>query len=87
MSHPVTRLKLVCNTVKRVANSDGGIQAEEITFSAVMSDKEGSANKQWSRWTPVAAMSFTVTNPAVFEKILPGRFFYADLTECGKDDL
>ncbi len=79
------RLKMVVNTVKRVANNDGSVQAEEITMSAVYSDKEGSPNKQWSKWTPTGSLSFTVTNPAAFDQVLPGKFFYADLIECDKD--
>lgn len=84
---PTTRLKLVCNTVKRIANNDGGIQAEELSFSAVCSDREGSANKVWCKWTPYAELKFTVNNPAVFGRILPGQFYYADLTLTDKDSL
>lgn len=80
-----TVLKLVVNTVLRHADNDGNIQAEEITMSAVYSDKEGSVNKQWSKWTPACQLKFTVNNPAVFGRILPGQFFMADLTRCDKD--
>lgn len=82
-----TRLKLVVNTVAAYAGNDGSVQQEEITFSAVTSDKEGSANKEWSKWTPFAQLKFQVSNPAVFGKFRPGQFYYADLTLTDKDSL
>lgn len=80
-----TVLKMVINTVKRSCDNDGNIQQEEITASAVYSDKEGSVNKQWSRWTPCAQLSFTVSNPNVFDKLLPGQFYFVELTRVDKD--
>jgi len=81
------RLKMVVNTVKRCAGNDGDVQQEEITASAVCSNKEGSANAQWSKWTPCGALSFTVNNPAAFGQLLPGQFFYVDLVPTDKDSL
>lgn len=80
-----TRLKMVVNTVKRSAAQDGSIQQEEITLSAVYSDKEGAPNKLWSKWTPSGNLSFTVSNENVFGKILPGQFYFLDLVQCDKD--
>jgi hypothetical protein len=82
-----TRLKLVVNTVKREADQNGDIVQEHLTFSAVYSDKEGAANKAWCKWTPSAQLSFAVSNPAVFGKILPGQFYYADLILTDKESL
>lgn len=70
-----TRLKMVVNTVKRYAGNDGQIQQEEITLSAVTSGDDNAANKQWSKWTPCGNLSFTVSNPNVFGKLLPGQFY------------
>lgn len=81
------RLKMVINTVKRCADSTGEVQSEEITASAVYSDKEGSANKQWSRWTPCGSLSFTVNNPDALGKVLPGQFYYVDLVPTDRDSL
>lgn len=81
------RLKMVVNTVKRSAGQDGNTISEEITMSPVYSDKEGSANKQWSQWTPCGQLGFTVNNPAAFGKVLPGQFYYVDLTPTDKDSL
>jgi hypothetical protein len=82
-----TVLKMVVNTVTRHAGDAGQITAEEITLSAVYSDKEGSVNRQWSKWTPSGSLKFTVTNEAVFGKILPGQFYMVALSQCDKDAL
>lgn len=79
------RLKMVVNTVTRNATQDGSIDSEEITLSAVYSDKEGSVNKQWSRWTPAGQLKFTVSNQAALGRVLPGQFYFVDLHECDKD--
>lgn len=81
------RLKMVVNTVARYADQGGEIQSEEITLSAVSSDKEGSANKQWSQWTPCGGLKFTVNNKAALGKVLPGQFYYVDLKLTDKDSL
>lgn len=81
------RLKMVVNTVSRSADQNGDIQSEEITASAVYSDKDGTANKQWSRWTPQGQLKFTVSNQAALGKVLPGQFYYVDLIPTDKDSL
>lgn len=78
-------LKMVVNTVARYADNSGNIQSEEITLSAVTSDKEGSVNKQWSKWTPCGQLKFTVNNQAALGKVLPGQFYFVQMTECDKD--
>lgn len=81
------RLKMVVNTVTRNADQNGDINSEEITASLVYSDKEGSANKQWSKWTPSGQLRFNVNNPSALGKVLPGQFYYVDLTPTDKDSL
>jgi len=81
------RLKMVVNTVSRHCGNDGECTGEEITMSAVYSDKEGAANKEWSKWTPSGNLRFTVNNPAAFGKVLPGQFHYLDITLTDKDSL
>lgn len=79
------RLKMVVNTVARHADTNGEISSEQITMSAVYSDKEGSANKEWSQYTPCGGLQFTVTNKAALGKVLPGQFYYLDLIPTDKD--
>jgi len=82
----VLRLKVSIQSVKKVADGEGNIAAEEITAHAVYG-KEGSANAQWSKWTPNAQLSMTVNNPAAFGKVLPGQFFFVDLVPTDKDGI
>jgi hypothetical protein len=82
-----TRLKMVVNTVTRTIGASNEVAAEELTLSPVYSDKEGSANKAWSKATPCGQLKFTVTNPNVFNKILPGQWYYIDLIPTDKDSL
>jgi hypothetical protein len=85
MEGAVLRLKMLVNSVKTVHGSDGEPQQQELALSAVYSNKEGSANSQWSRWTPSASLTMTVSNPAAFGKVLPGQFVYVDLIPTDKD--
>lgn len=85
--NPVLRLKMNVGTVKHSSNSDGEKYQEEITFSAVYSSQEGSANQQWSKWTPSANLSMSISNPAAFGKLLPGQFVFVDIIPCDKDSL
>lgn len=79
----LTRLKMVVNTVSK--HGGPSTKCEEITLSAVYSDKPDSANHAWSLWTPTGQLKYTVTNPNLFGKIEPGDFFYVDLTKCDKE--
>jgi hypothetical protein len=81
------RLKMSVNSVKSNADSNGDKQSEELSLSAVYSNEEGSANKQWSKWTPAASLTMTISNPGAFGKVLPGQFIFVDLTPCEKDSI
>lgn len=81
------RMKLVVNTVAEHGDQTAGKTGEEITLSAVYSEKEGSANQTWSKWTPTGNLKFFVTNPEVFGQFRPGQFYFADLVETTKDAL
>ncbi len=72
--------------MKRVTDGDGYIAAEEIVANAVHG-KEGSANAEWSKWTPVGQLSFTVNNPAAFESVRPGQYFFIELVPTDKDGI
>lgn len=81
------RLKMAVNTVKTVHGTEGEPISQEIELSAVYSNKEGSANSQWSKWTPSASLRMSVSNTAAFNKVLPGQFVYVDLIPCDKDSI
>lgn len=80
------RLKMSVSSVRRVADSNGDISAEELELTAVYSNDPGSANAQWSKYTPSAQLRMHVSNPAAFGRVLPGQFVFVDLTPAGKDD-
>lgn len=77
------RLKMMITSVKRIANSDGSIGAEEIFLNAVTGDSP--TNKAWSKWTPSGSLSFTVTNPDAFGQCLPGQYVHLTMTPADKD--
>ena len=83
----VLRLKMTINSVKSIADSNGDKTQEEIGLNAVYSNEEGSANKQWSKWTPAASLNMSINNPQAFGKVLPGQFVYVDITPCEKDSI
>ena len=86
-STAVLRLKMMVNSVKTVHGNEGEPYQQELALSAVYSNKEGSANAQWSKWTPCASLTMTVSNPAAFNKVLPGGFVYVDLIPTDKDGI
>lgn len=77
------RLKMLVQTVRRNADVTGEISSEEIGLNAVYND--GGANKQWAKWTPNGNLTFTVSNPSAFGKVLPGQFYMVDLSLTTKD--
>ena len=81
------RLKMVVNTVARHADEQGGISSEEISMSAVYSEQDGAANKQWAKWTPCGQLKFTVTNTAALGRVLPGQYYLLDLVPTTKESL
>ncbi len=83
----VLRAKMVVNSVKSVADQNGQKSMEELGLSAVYSNEDGSPNKQWSKWTPSANFTMTISNPEAFDKLLPGQFVFVDLIPCEKDSI
>lgn len=81
----VLRLKMCVSSRKDVADSKGEKVQEELDLSAVYSNNDGDANKQWSKWTPSGHLRFTISNPGAFGKVLPGQFVFVDLTVTDKD--
>jgi hypothetical protein len=87
MEGAVLRLKMCVGAVKRCADNKGDILSEEIQLNAVYDSKPESANAQWSKWTPNAQLTMTISNPGAFGKVLPGQFVFVDLTPTDKDSL
>ena len=77
------RLKCQVSTVKRITLYGSSEEYEELSLSAVHTGSE--ANKQWSKWTPSASLTMTISNPLAFGKALPGQFFFVDLIPTDKE--
>ncbi len=82
----VLRLKMVVNSVKKVYDTEGNITQEELGLNAVYG-KEGSANAQWSKWTPSGSLTMSISNPEAFGKVLPGQFLFVDLIPTDKEGI
>jgi hypothetical protein len=87
MEHPVLRLKMVVNSLKRHADQSGNVTQEELQLSAVYGAEGNKANEQWSKWTPSGSLQFTISNPSAFSKVMPGQFVFVDLTITDKDGI
>jgi hypothetical protein len=83
----ILRLKMNVNSVKTVHDQEGEPYQQELALTAVYSNKEGSANAQWSKWTPSASLQMTVSNTAAFNKIKSGQFVYVDIIPTDKDGI
>lgn len=81
------RLKMSVHSVKSSIGPDGEKASEELSFGAVYSGDPESANAKWSKWTPSASLTMTISNPLAFDKLLPGQFVFVDITLTDKDAL
>ena len=68
MEGAVLRLKMVVGSVKRATDGQGNITQEEVSLNAVYGP-QGTANEMWSKWTPFAQLSMSISNPAAFGKV------------------
>lgn len=75
------KMKGRVQSVKRVADDQGGIDAEEIAISACYSGGS-SVNQQWCKWTPYIDFKFTISNPGAMGQILPGREIMIDIRDA-----
>jgi hypothetical protein len=80
------RAKMKVDAVTQTGDSSGVTQ-ETVTLSAVhpAQPKEGETekedpNKLWSKWTPSANVSISVTNPECFGKFIPGKEYFVDFS-------
>jgi hypothetical protein len=78
------RLKMSIASVKSSCDQSGAKVGEEIALQAAYGP-EGSANSQWSKWTPSANLTMYVTNPHAFDRVLPGQFYFVDLIPTTKE--
>ena len=73
----VLRCKMRVEEVTHRKEPDGSTSQETVKLSAVYG-KEGTANGQWSKWTPAANFSISINNPGAFGKLSAGHEFFVD---------
>lgn len=58
--------------------------AESVDLQAA-NGRRDTANAQWSTWTPSGKLTMHINNPDAHGKILPGKFYFVDLSEADED--
>lgn len=64
--------KVICKTVTREVGS------ERVVLNAVTASTD--ENKTWSKFTPHAEISFTITNEQAFGAFVPGEEYLIEFT-------
>lgn len=77
----VMRCKLRVTKVSHIKNDSGGTEYETVELAAVYGNND--ENKLWSKWTPSASFSITISNPDAMNKLSSGHEFYVDFTPVG----
>lgn len=86
---PEMRAKMVVNSVNPSKDANGETICEFLAFNAVAKseaypDDGADEDNSYARWTPQAAMSMTINNPALFGKFKAGDKFYVDFTRVSE---
>lgn len=79
----VLRAKMRVSEVSQIKEADGSTSQERVKLNAVYG-AEGTANAQWSKWTPAASFEITINNPDAFGKLSSGHEYYVDFTAAEK---
>lgn len=82
---PILRCKMKSQEVVQAMDEDGKPGQERVKLQAVYGN-EGTANKEWSKWTPSANFEIYINNPAAFGKLSRGGFFFVDFTPATATD-
>ena len=73
------RAKFKCLSVTRHEGN-----CEVVTFAAA-NGSMGSANAQWSKWTPNGSLNMTINNPEALGRFAPGKFYFLDFAEAAEE--
>ena len=73
----VTRCKMRVSSVSRSMNDKGETESETVKLSAVYGTGE-TENAKWSKWTPSADLSITISNPGAIGKLSKGHEYFVD---------
>jgi hypothetical protein len=73
----VTQCRLRVDHIGVQKDANGATISESLSFSAPYDDSP--INKAWSKWTPSAQLTMSVTNPSVFGRFTVGQIVYVDI--------
>ena len=59
--------------------------ADAVAFIPVYG-KDGTANNQWSKWTPSGELKLYITNPALKDRFEVGKCYFVDLSDAPEDE-
>lgn len=59
--------RFLCHEIRKVRGQ------ETVVLQPVYSEKEGSNNLSWSKYTPSGKLEMTITNEAIFGQFVPGQ--------------
>jgi hypothetical protein len=68
----MVRAKFRLVSMTKDLNSEGG----GVKFQAV----HGNDNRTWSKWTPSGELTMYVSNPAAFEQLKLGDYYFLDFS-------
>lgn len=74
----MVRAKFVCYSVEE-STFEGSKTEERIHLTAVYG-VDGSANAEWSKWTPSGDIKMTISNPGAFGQFVQGVEYFIDFT-------
>jgi len=76
--NPIIRCKMRVESVLHRIDSAGKVEQEVVKLCAVYGDTP--ENKEWSKWTPCADFSITISNADAMNKLSKGHEFFVDFT-------
>lgn len=84
MEGAVIVAKMFLNTISRCLQPGGTAESEVVKLGAVYGDK-GTANAQWSKWTPSGHLELNINNPDAIGKVKAG-YYKVYLVPCDEND-
>lgn len=85
MDNAMLRCKMRVASVTQNLDGEGKVEYETVKLQAVYG-REGTKNQEWSKFTPQADFSITISNPAAMNKLSKGSFFFVDFTPASIED-
>lgn len=76
---------MAAQTVIPAGSYAGNPGTEEVKLNAVYG-KDGSANKQWSKYTPSGSLEAKIDNPEAQAFFKAGKEYIVDIREAGPDE-